>query len=208
MPFRIPRVYPLTDVVISGLSHAEQVKRLAAGGATIIQLREKTMAACDFYNEAKAAVEIARNTGIRLIINDRVDIALAVGADGVHLGQDDLPVESARALLGPSAIIGLSTHNLQQAEKARSLPVSYIALGPIFTTRTKSNPDPELGLSRLQQISKVMKSIPLVAIGGITPQNATDVIAAGADSVAQISFLLSDPAAITSRIANLLRQLA
>jgi thiamine-phosphate pyrophosphorylase len=110
--------------------------------------------------------------------------------------------------LGPDAIIGLSTHNLQQAEKARSLPVSYIALGPIFTTRTKSNPDPELGLSRLQQISKVMKSIPLVAIGGITPQNATDVIAAGADSVAQISFLLSDPAAITSRIANLLSQLA
>jgi len=88
MPFRIPRVYPLTDVVISGLSHAEQVKRLAAGGATIIQLREKTMAGCDFYNEAQAAVEIARKAGIRLIINDRVDIALAVGADGVHLGHD------------------------------------------------------------------------------------------------------------------------
>ena len=207
MPFRIPRVYPLTDVVISGLSHAEQVKRLAAGGATIIQLREKTMAGCDFYNEAQAAVEIARKAGIRLIINDRVDVALAVGADGVHLGQDDLPVKSARDLLGPNAIIGLSTHNLQQAEKARNLPVSYIAVGPIFSTRTKSNPDPELGLDRLRQISKVMKSIPLVAIGGITPQNATDVIAAGADSVAQISFLLSDPAAITSRIENLLRQL-
>ena len=207
MPFRLPKVYPLTDVVISGLSHAEQVKRLAAGGATIIQLREKKMAPRAFYDEAKAAVDIARKAGIRLIINDRVDIALAVGADGVHLGQDDLPVESARVLLGSDAIIGLSTHNLQQAEKALNSPVSYIALGPIFTTRTKSNPDPELGLSRLQQISNVVKSIPLVAIGGITPKNATDVIAAGADSVAQISFLLSDPAAITCRVGDLLRQL-
>jgi thiamine-phosphate pyrophosphorylase len=193
--------------VISGLSHAEQVKRLVAGGATIIQLREKSLAPRDFYDEAKAAVDVARKAGVRLIINDRVDIALAVGADGVHLGQDDLPVESARALLGPNAVIGLSTHNLQQAEKARNLPVSYLALGPIFTTRTKSNPDPELGLSLLQQISKVVESIPLVAIGGITPENATDVIAAGADSIAQISFLLSDPAAITRRIADLLRQL-
>jgi thiamine-phosphate pyrophosphorylase len=193
--------------VISGLSHAEQVKRLAAGGATIIQLREKSMAASDFYSEAKAAVDIARKAGIRLIINDRVDIALAVGADGVHLGQDDLPVESARALLGPNAIIGLSTHNLEQAENALKLPVSYLALGPIFTTRTKRNPEPEIGLSRLQQISKVVEAIPLVAIGGITPENATDVIAAGADSIAQISFLLSDPPAITCRIANLLRQL-
>src|SRR6476661_1304263 len=115
MPFRLPRVYPLTDVAISGLSHAEQVKRLAAGGATIIQLREKNMAACDFYDEAKAAVEIARKAGIQLIINDRVDIALAVEADGVHLGQDDLPVESARALLGENVIVGYSTHNLAQA---------------------------------------------------------------------------------------------
>jgi len=207
MSFRLPRVYPLTDVLISGLSHAEQVKRLAAGGATIIQLREKSMAPSDFYNEARAAVDITRKAGVRLIINDRVDIALAVGADGVHLGQDDLSVESARLLLGPDAIIGLSTHNLQQAEKARNLPVSYIALGPIFTTRTKPNPDPELGLSRLHQISKVVESIPLVAIGGITPESATDVIAAGADSVAQISFLLSEPELITCRIADLLRQL-
>jgi len=193
--------------VISGLSHAEQVKRLVAGGATIIQLREKSMAAGDFYDEAKAAVDIARKAGIRLIINDRVDIALALGADGVHLGQDDLPVEAARALLGPDAIIGLSTHNMQQAEKALKLPVNYIALGPIFTTGTKSNPAPEVGLSRLQQISKVLDGIPLVAIGGITPKNATDVIASGANSVAQISFLLSDPAATTYRLADLLRQL-
>jgi thiamine-phosphate pyrophosphorylase len=145
--------------------------------------------------------------GFRLIIIDRIDIALALGADGVHLGQDDLPVEAARALLGPDAIIGLSTHNMQQAEKALKLPANYIALGPIFTTGTKSNPDPEVGLSRLQQISKVLDGIPLVAIGGITPKNATDVIASGADSVAQISFLLSDPAAITYRLSDLLRQL-
>jgi thiamine-phosphate pyrophosphorylase len=207
MPFRIPKVYPLTDAAISGLSHAEQVKRLAAGGATIVQLREKNMAAVEFHTEASAAINVARKVGIHLIINDRVDIALAVGADGVHLGQHDLPVQAARSLLGPKAIIGLSTHNLQQAKKALDLPVDYIALGPIFTTRTKANPDPELGLRGLQQVSEVAGDIPLVAIGGITPKNATDVIAAGADSVALISSLLLVPAAISERMADLFSQL-
>src|SRR5215470_7331024 len=117
MPFRLPKVYPITDTTISRLSHAEQVRRLAAGGATIVQLREKTMPAKDFYVEARTALAVAHEAGVKVIINDRVDIALAVGADGIHLGQDDMPVDVARRLLGPKSIIGFSTHNVHQAQK-------------------------------------------------------------------------------------------
>src|ERR687889_2188961 len=101
-PFRLPRVYPLTDVQLSGLSHAEQVELLSRGGATLIQLREKHMPAREFYEQAKAAAR----QGVQLIINDRVDIALALGAKGVHLGQDDMPPDAARRLFGPAAVIG------------------------------------------------------------------------------------------------------
>jgi thiamine-phosphate pyrophosphorylase len=203
MTFRLPRIYPITDTSISRLSHAEQVRRLAAGGATIVQLREKTMRARDFYVEAKTAVAVARETGVQVIINDRVDIALAVAADGVHLGQEDMPVEVARRLLGPRSIIGFSTHNLNQAKDALNLPVDYLAVGPIFATKTKENPDPELGLAGLSYIAGLVGTQPLVAIGGITQSNAREVCAAGATSLALISFLLSDPEAITERTAAL-----
>ena len=208
MTFRLPRVYPITDTTISGLSHAEQVRRLAAGGATIVQLREKAMPARDFYVEAKTAVAVAREAGVQVIINDRVDIALAVAADGVHLGQRDMPVEVARRLLGPKSIIGFSTHNLNQAKDALNLPVDYLAVGPIFATKTKENPDPELGLAGLSSIAGLIRTQPLVAIGGITQSNAREVCGAGATSLALISFLLSDPEAITKRTAALFNTLA
>src|ERR1051325_2429259 len=114
MTFTLPRLYPITDVRLTGLSHAEQVERLAEGGATLIQLRDKLAAPREFYQAALEAVRVARRLGVR-IINDRVDIAMAVEADGVHLGQDDLPPERARQLLGPSRLVGYSTHNLGQA---------------------------------------------------------------------------------------------
>src|SRR6266849_8754609 len=114
--FRLPRVYPITDTDLSGLSHAEQVDRLIAGGATLIQLRDKQAAPRDFYRQAEAALQIARKHNARLIINDRVDIALALRADGVHLGQTDMTAEAARRLLGERVIVGISTHNLAQAE--------------------------------------------------------------------------------------------
>lgn len=207
MTFRLPKVYPITDTTISRLSHSEQVRRLAAGGATLVQLREKTMPARDFYVEAKAALAVAHEAGVRLIINDRVDVALAVGADGVHLGQEDMPVEVARRLLGPKSIIGFSTHNLHQAQKALSLPVDYLAVGPIFATATKEDPDPQLGLPGLSSIAGLVGNRPLVAIGGITQSNAKEVYAAGATSIALISFLLSDPQTITARTAALLSAL-
>jgi thiamine-phosphate pyrophosphorylase len=190
MNLSLPKLYPITDVSLGGRPHAEQVERLANGGATLIQLREKRASARDFYNAALEAVEAARRLGIRLIINDRVDIAIAAGAHGVHLGQDDVPPERARLLMGPDRIIGFSTHNLQQAIEADSLPIDYLAVGPVFATSTKENPDAIVGLDLLREVrSRVSK--PVVAIGGITLERASLAIEAGADCVAIISDLYS-----------------
>jgi len=188
----LPRLYPITDTLISGLSHAEQVERFAVGGASFIQLREKRASPREFYEAALEAISVARRLSVRIVINDRVDIAMAVGADGVHLGQTDVPPEKARKLLGGKRIIGFSTHTLKQALAADSMPVDYVAIGPVFQTASKENPDEIVGL---EMISEVRRSIakPLVAIGGITMQSARAVIDAGADSVAVISDLLSTP---------------
>jgi thiamine-phosphate pyrophosphorylase len=197
------KLYPVTDVRISGLSHAEQVARLSAGGATLIQLREKHQSPREFYREAEEALRLAHSRGARMIINDRVDIALALKADGVHLGQDDLLPEAARRLLGERAIIGFSTHNLEQAEAAISMPVDYIAIGPIFSTATKASPDPVVSLDGLRRVRAVVGRIPLVAIGGITAENAAEVMSAGADAVAVVSAILADPSRIQDRTAEL-----
>ena len=205
--FRLPRIYPLTDVQLSGLAHAEQVQRLGLGGASLVQLREKKMAPKEFYEQAKAAVEFAAQGGVQLIINDRVDVALAVGAAGVHLGQDDLSPEAARKLLGTEAIVGYSTHNVDQAIEASKLPIDYLAIGPIFATATKSDTAPVLGLDGLRAVRQAIGRFPLVAIGGITLTNARAVIDAGADSVAVISALLAHPRGITEATQTLLAAL-
>jgi thiamine-phosphate pyrophosphorylase len=205
--FRLSRVYALTDVQLSGFSHAEQVELLSVGGASLIQLREKQMPALEFFHEAKAAVSVAERNGVQLIINDRVDVAVAVGAVGVHLGQDDLPPDAARRLLGPTAIVGYSTHNVDQALTAVRLPIDYLAIGPIFPTNTKSDTAPVLGLDGLRAVRRVIGDFPLVAIGGITHLNARDAIEAGADSIAVISALLSDPSRIAEATRSLLQSL-
>ena len=204
---KLPRIYPLTDVQLSGLSHAEQVELLSRGGATLIQLREKQMAAVEFYEQAQAAVQVAERCGVQLLINDRVDIALAVKAHGVHLGQDDMPPEAARRLLGPEAVIGYSTHNIEQAVAATRLPIDYLAIGPIFATTTKSDTAPVLGLEGLRAVRKAIGKFPLVAIGGITHKNARAVIDAGADSVAVVSAVLSNSRGITEAAHSLLQDL-
>ena len=172
-----------------------------------MQLREKQMPPKEFYDEAKAAVAVAEQFGVQLIINDRVDVALAAGAHGVHLGQDDMPPEAARKLLGPQPIIGYSTHNIEQAIHAAKLPIDYLAIGPIFTTATKSDTAPVLGLDGLRAIRQAIGDFPLVAIGGITLANARDVIEAGARSVAVISALLADPDRITEATQTLFHSL-
>ena len=204
--FLLPRIYPITDVGLSGLSHREQVEMFAAGGATLIQLRDKTSSPRDFYEAAVDAIAAARRLGVMIIINDRVDVAIAAGADGVHLGQDDLPAAAARALLGAGRVIGFSTHSPKQAVEASSWDLDYIAIGPIFRTTTKADPDPVLGLEPLREVKRAVNK-PLVAIGGITLESARSVIEAGADCVSVISDLFSsgDPAARIRQYLDLLR---
>jgi thiamine-phosphate diphosphorylase len=202
--FHLPRVYPITDTELSGLSHAEQVGRLIAGGATLIQLRDKHAAPRDFYRQAEAALQIARAHSVRLIINDRVDVALALRADGVHLGQTDMTAEAARRLLGERVIVGISTHNLAQAEMAVNMPVDYVAFGPIFKTSTKENPDPIAGLEALRAVRTVAGALPVVAIGGITLANAEEAWKAGADAVSSIAALVSDPSRIPENVRQML----
>ena len=205
--FRLPRVYALTDVQLSGLSHADQVHRLSLGGASLVQLREKQQPASQFYEQAKAAMSVAERDGVQLIINDRVDLTLAVGAHGVHLGQDDMPPEAARRLLGPESIIGYSTHSVEQAQKALTLPIDYIAIGPIFETSSKTDTSPTLGLEGLRAVRTVVQELPLVAIGGISAANALSIIDAGADSVAVISALLTDQSRITEAMVGMRKKL-
>lgn len=193
MSFALPKIYPITDTRISGLSHLEQVKQLVDGGATFIQLRDKYSTPHNFFESAIAVMDFAKPRGIRIIINDRVDIALALSADGIHLGQDDMPVAKARMLLGEKAIIGFSTHSLRQAIEASSLPLDYIAIGPVFSTQTKEVPDPIVGLEIVKEVRTVIGERPIVAIGGIDRGNYASVIEAGATSVAIISDLLKDP---------------
>ena len=207
MSLNLPKIYPITDTKLSGLPHAEQVGRLIEGGATLIQLRDKHAAPRDFYREAGAALQVARDHHARLIINDRVDVALALKADGVHLGQTDIPVAAARRLLGQEAIIGLSTHNLRQATLATAERVDYLAFGPIFQTSSKRNPDPIAGLIALRKVSAIKGSLPLVAIGGITLSRALEVLNAGADALAVIAELVSDPTNIAENMSKMLTRL-
>ncbi len=202
------RLYPVTDVRLSGLSHAEQVAKLSEGGANLIQLREKHLSPREFYDQAVEAMRVARSRDVRIIINDRVDVAMAVGADGVHLGQDDFPPQAARRLLGDGAIIGLSTHNVEQGVQATRTGVDYIAIGPIFGTTTKDNPDPIVGLTGLERVRRAVTKIPIVAIGGISSENALQVIEAGADAVAVISALLLSPGEITAQTKRFITQLS
>lgn len=200
------RLYPITDGRLSGLSHAEQVSHLSKGGASLVQLREKTLSPLEFYREAAEAVCIARERSVKIIINDRVDIALALKADGVHLGQDDLPAEAARELLGPEVIIGFSTHNLEQALLSTKMPIDYIAIGPIFSTATKTSFEPAVGLDGLSQVRQAVGEIPLVAIGGITSQNSQSVLDAGADAIAVISDIWNASGQFAAQTKSLLHR--
>ena len=203
----LPKLYPITNVQLSGLSHCEQVAQLISGGATFIQIREKTLSPAEFFHQALEAVNWAHENDVQIIINDRVDVALATKADGVHLGQNDLAPEAARDILGRKAIIGFSTHSIEQFRQALSLPLDYVALGPIFNTATKADPEPTLGLEAIRAAAKMAGATPIVAIGGITASNAPSVLDAGATSVAVISSLLAGPNRISDRTNQFLRAL-
>jgi thiamine-phosphate pyrophosphorylase len=198
-------LYPITDRHLSGLSHAEQVDLLSDAGATLIQLREKIDPPAEFFAQAEAALRVARDRGVKIIINDRIDIALALKADGVHLGQEDVAPEAARRLLGQDSIIGFSTHNLTQAHQAVPMPVDYVAIGPIFSTTTKSSSNPAVGLEGLKLVREAIGTLPLVAIGGITSENIGAVLEYGANAVALIKDIWELPGESLARTRLLLR---
>ena len=183
----LPRLYAIADA-----SFGDPVKfalALFQGGVRLLQVRNKAASARELLDQVEQIIKMAPE-GARVIVNDRVDIALAAGAAGVHLGQTDLPAAAARYILGNDSIVGFSTHNLRQALEANNLPVDYVAVGPIFATSTKPNADPVVGLERLASICKVVQK-PVVAIGGIQLENVREVFHAGAISVAVIRGLLS-----------------
>ena len=191
MHIRLPAVYPITDKRLAQApSHFSIVKELVRGGAQLVQVRDKSTPLRELVRDLRRCVEYAASKGVTLIVNDRCDLVLASGAMGVHLGQDDLPPEAARAILGRGKIIGWSTHSRAQVANCRDLPVDYIGFGPVYATSSKENPLPVVGLQGLAQACKA-SPVPVVAIGGIGLEQVRAALQAGAASVAVISALMT-----------------
>src|SRR2546427_3579168 len=182
----LPRLYAIADASFG--DPVQLAQSLIIGGAPLIQLRNKKAGAREFLDQVERVLALAP-PDVRIVVNDRVDVARIAGAGGVHLGQADLPPAAARKILGLDCIVGFSTHNLSQALAADKFPIDYIAVGPIFPTSTKQNPDPVVGLHGLTTIAKAVQK-PIVAVGGITLEKAAQVVKAGAHSIAVIRDLL------------------
>ncbi len=189
----LPVLYAITDRrLAAGRSHALLVRLLAAGGARLIQIREKDLSDAALLHEARAARQEALASGVRLVMNDRPDLAAMALFDGVHVGSEDLPPAAARAIVGEEAIVGCSTHALEEAVRADRLQVVYIALGPIFATRHASVQREPLGLTQLARAAAAVGK-PLIAIGGIDLARAREALSAGAAAVAVMGDLMTAP---------------
>lgn len=195
--FKLPRLYPIIDrSCFAGKDDLSSVlvahaRELIGGGASILQYRNKVGTAREILGDA-LVLRAALADSAQLIINDRADLCLAVDFNGVHVGQDDLPPYAVRMVVGKQKIVGFSTHNPVQVKEADTMPIDYVAIGPVFTTGSKANPDPVIGLEGVGMARRLTRK-PLVAIGGITRDNCRSVIEAGADSVAVIGDLLKAP---------------
>jgi thiamine-phosphate diphosphorylase len=182
------RLYAVTDpsmIDSSGLSVADAVSAAIEGGATIIQLREKNCGGKEFATRAAAVMERCRAAGVPLIINDRVDVALAIGADGVHVGQDDLPAEAVRKVIGPDVILGVSVKTVEEAVAAEAAGADYLGAGAIFSTSTKDSS--VIGVEGFEKVCQAVNTIPVVAIGGVGKNAVKDVVGAGAAGIAVVS---------------------
>jgi len=208
-------LYLVTDRELClGRPLPEVVAQAVAGGVNVVQLREKSASTREFVELGRALLALLAPLGVPLIINDRLDVALAVGAQGAHLGQSDMPVAEARAILGPKALIGLSLETMAQLREAEALPpgsVDYYGLSPIFQTPTKTDAGPGWGLAGLGQARAEVDAgsrRPIVAIGGIEPSNAAGVLRCGAGALAVVSAICSapDPQAASRALANILRR--
>jgi thiamine-phosphate pyrophosphorylase len=178
-----PSLYAIIDAALLTTSELALAERLAKSGVELIQYRDKTSPSGKVFDLSLRLSQVLRSAGCRFIVNDRPDIAVLTGAGGVHVGQEDLSVEDARAICGRERWVGVSTHTLDQVASADLTSADYVAFGPIFPTRTKQNPDPVVGLELLRRARSLTRK-PLVAIGGVTAECAAEVYQAGADSVA------------------------
>ncbi|NCD21987.1 MAG: thiamine phosphate synthase [Spartobacteria bacterium] len=195
-------LYLVTDRALArGRTTAEIVRAAVAGGVTCVQVREKDCGTREFIEEARAVQAALRGTGVPLIVNDRVDVALAVGADGVHLGQGDMPLADARRLGPPSWIVGISAETVEDAVRAERDGADYVGVSPVFRTPTKTDHAAPLGLAGLRAIRAATK-LPLVAIGGLHAGNARETIRAGADGLAVVSAIVAadDPRAAAAEL--------
>jgi thiamine-phosphate pyrophosphorylase len=191
---KLPRLYPIIDttfLVQRGLDPVDMARALVDAGAEIAQFRHKGPYTRETLVQAERVGEVIRKAGALYVIDDRADIALMVGAAGVHVGQQDLPPSAVRKVAGNSLTVGFSTHNQEQLQAGNKEPVDYLAFGPIFGTASKENPDPTVGIAELARLRRLTDK-PLVAIGGITRANVRHVLDAGADSVAVISDLVAE----------------
>ena len=196
----------VTDRSLSlGRSIESIVDKAAKGGVTMVQLREKECSSGEFYNLAIKLKQCLEPFNIPLIINDRLDIALACDAEGLHIGQSDIPYPIARKILGKNKIIGLSVESVQDTLDANQLDVDYIGISPVFNTSTKIDTAPQLGLEGIRQIMAISNH-PSVGIGGINSTNAADIIAAGANGIAVVSAIMSaaDPQQATTELKNII----
>jgi len=178
--------------VVRRLSLVDALKEAAAGGATLFQYRDKTSPGRELYHEAEQLRQAARDVGATFIVNDRCDVALAVEAEGVHLGQGDLPLALAKAIMGSNKLIGISTHTLDQVREASVGGAGYMGFGPIFPTTSKADHEPVVGVEGLRQARK-LTSLPMFAIGGMTVTSVEGLIQAGADGIAVMSAIWTAP---------------
>jgi thiamine-phosphate pyrophosphorylase len=188
----LPRLYVILDAALITSSERDCALGLAEAGVRLLQYRNKSAPARQYLASSRELAETLRPHGVSFFVNDRPDVAFLAGAAGVHVGQDDLDVEQTRRVVGPEKLVGVSTHNLEQFQRAAASSADYIAVGPIFSTSSKVNPDPVVGLEFVRSV-RGLTDKPLVAIGGITLERAASVIEAGADSVAVISGILGAP---------------
>jgi thiamine-phosphate pyrophosphorylase len=198
-------LYLVTDRELSKIPFYEMIKKAVDGGVTVVQIREKKLSTREFIEEALEVKRIIKE--IPLIINDRVDVALAVKADGVHLGNEDMPVDIARRILGKDFIIGASASSVEEAKEKERMGADYIAVSPVFSTPTKPDAGPPLGLEGIKEMRRVVK-VPLIGIGGINKENVLDVIRSGADGVAVVSAIVSsdDPERSAKELRELIRE--
>ena len=202
----LPPFYPILDTEVAlrrAVNPVEAARQILDAGARILQFRHKQFLSREAFSWLERIATLAQDAGAMLVINDRADLAKLFGA-ALHLGQDDLPPSVARRVAGPSAIIGYSTHNEAQLRAACAEPADYLALGPIFGTVTKENPDPTVGLDQLRKLRPICNR-PLAAIGGIARANARQVLDAGADAVAVIGDLFPEDGRIAARAAEWMR---